>query len=581
MRETLKRVYRVWQQTRKFSLTRWRYLFFNLSQKEKTTIAGLLIFAATVSFFLAGYEYWVVRKPSPTRGGTYTEGIIGEPRYLNPVLGTNNEVDRDLITLLFAGLTRHDQDGNIVGDLAKEVEIKEKGRVYEFTLREGLTWPDGKPITTEDVIFTIDLIQSPKYQSPIRANWQGVRAEVLDERKIRLTLNLPYKPFLENTTIGILPKHFWQSIKPQNFALAELNIKPVGAGPYRVKKITKDPRGSIKSLELVRNESYHNETFIDKILVRFFQTEDGLVNAYRQGDINGLSLFSPRTKKEIAGRNPNFNTVQMPRYFAIFFNENKNDIFKDSSVRRALAQATPKEKIVSEILLGEATVQEGPLPQWWLKSDQFSTYDFSEEQAQETLANAGWQDKDENGVREKSRRGSEPQILEFTLTTTDWPELTQIVSLLKEHWERVGFLVNLDIIPVSSIQQQVIRPREYEALLFGEVLGIEIDPFSFWHSSQTKDPGLNLSFYKNKRVDELLESARQSFDEEQRQAKYEEFQQIITRDLPAIFLYSPHYIYAQDKKIKGFNTTLIGTPSQRFENVNQWYIKTKRTVPQE
>lgn len=580
MRKILKKALSIWERARKFNINRWRYLFLNLSQKEKTTITGLLIFAAAVSFFLAGYEYWVLREPFPARGGTYIEGIIGEPRYLNPVLGTNNEVDRDLITLLFAGLTKHDPDGNIIGDLAEEITIKEKGRVYEFTLREDLTWPDGKPITTEDVIFTIDLIQSPEYQSPVRSNWQGVRAEVLDERKIRLTLNLPYKPFLENTTIGILPKHFWQNIKPQNFALAELNIKPVGAGPYRIKKIVKDPLGSIKLLELVRNETYYQEVFIDRILVRFYQTEDDLINAYRQGDINGLSLFSPRAKKEIAGRNPNFNNVRMPRYFAIFFNENKNNLFKNTSIRQALAQATPKEKIVSEILLGEANVQEGPLPQWWLKSDQFSTYEFSEEQAKDTLINDGWQDTDDDGIREKSRQGSEPQILELTLTTTDWPELTQTVSILKEHWERVGFSVNLDIIPVSSIQQQVIRPRDYEVLLFGEVLGIEIDPFSFWHSSQIKDPGLNLSFYKNKRADELLESARQTLDEEQRQAKYEEFQQIITRDLAAIFLYSPHYIYAQDKKIKGFNTTLIGTPSQRFENVNQWYIKTKRTREQ-
>jgi peptide/nickel transport system substrate-binding protein len=169
-----------------------------------------------------------------------------------------------------------------------------------------------------------------------------------------------------------------------------------------------------------------------------------------------------------------------------------------------------------------------------------------------------------------------PVALEFVLTTTDWPELTQVASILKEDWEKIGAKVNLDVVPVNAIQSQTIRPRSYEVLLFGEVLSLNPDPFSFWHSTQRKDPGLNLSFYSNKRVDGLLESARQSFSKETKINKYEEFQKIILQDVPAIFLYSPNYTYAVSSKIKGLETTAVNTPSQRFENINKWYIGTKR-----
>lgn len=559
---------------RKLSFKHWRYLFYSFSDRKKVTLAILFALVAGTSFFLAAYDYWVLREPSPAIGGSYTEGIIGEPRYLNPILSINNEVDRDIVSLIFAGLTKHNEKGDIVGDLAETIEIKEKGRVYEFTLRDNLLWPDNKPLTTDDVIFTINLIQNPEYQSPLRSTWQGVRVDKIDDRRLTLTLNLPYKPFLENTTIGILPKHFWENIKPQNFALAELNIKPIGAGPYKIKKIIKDSAGSIRSLELKRNTNYHTNVFVDKITFRFFQSEDNLISAFRRGDIDSLSLFSPKTKNQIKNKENDLNIIKMPRYFAVFLNEKNNDILGDIKIRQALSYLAPREKIIAEILEGEAVIQDGPLSPWFLPDNiDYSKFSFNKERAEEILSDAGWGDKNKDGIREKK-----DTLLEFTLTTTDWPELTQVASMLQASWLEAGFKVNLDIIPVNTIQQQTIRPREYEALLFGEVLGVDPDPFSFWHSSQVNDPGLNLSLYKNTKVDDLLESARQTINKEKQLDKFIELQQIITKDIPAIFLYSPSYLYILPEKIKGFATELVGTPSQRFENINNWYIKTKRTL---
>ncbi len=160
--------------------------------------------------------------------------------------------------------------------------------------------------------------------------------------------------------------------------------------------------------------------------------------------------------------------------------------------------------------------------------------------------------------------------------TTSWPELKLTSEILKEQWERLGARVNLEIINPAIIQQEYIRPRNYQTLLFGEVLSADPDPFAFWHSSQKKDPGLNLSLYQNSDVDKLLEEARQEMNPEKRVEKYVEFQKELVDDIPAIFLYSPTYLYPVNKRIKGIEIDQIAIHSQRFSQIENWYINTKR-----
>jgi peptide/nickel transport system substrate-binding protein len=559
------------------SVNHWRYILRKLSGREINLILIGIGTAAAAMFFLGGYDYLFLRISVPDEGGTYTEGIVGEPRYINPAVSVANEVDRDITTLIFSGLVKHNEMGEIVPDLAESYEIKDDGKTYEFTLRENLLWPDKTPITSDDVIFTINLIKDAKYQSPLRNMWQGVKTEKIDGRTLALKLSVEYEPFLENATLGIMPKHIWEKVSPQSFLLTQLNSKPIGFGPYQLKKITKSASGKIKSMEFSPNEKYYEKANISTILLRFYETQDDLINAFKRREIDGFSLNSPLEKELIKSRSVNFYDVKLPRYFGVFFNQDKSKVLSDLEVRKALAMSTDKKTIVEEVLKNEAEIQDGPFPYGLLEiKDPEIIYPFDFVKAEEVLDKAGWK-MTEEGLREKKLKGEKnATTLEFTLTTTDWPELTQVASILKRDWEKIGVKINLDIVPVSAMQTQSIRPREYEALLFGEVLTLNPDPFSFWHSTQRKDPGLNLSMYNNKKVDGLLEIARQEIDPEIKSSKYEEFQKIIINEIPAIFLYSPNYIYAMLPKIKGMDTQAINTPSQRFENLNKWYIATKR-----
>ncbi|HXK32206.1 MAG TPA: ABC transporter substrate-binding protein [Candidatus Paceibacterota bacterium] len=166
--------------------------------------------------------------------------------------------------------------------------------------------------------------------------------------------------------------------------------------------------------------------------------------------------------------------------------------------------------------------------------------------------------------------------LSFTLTTADQPIMKNLAALLKKQWQAMGVEININALDTSTLEQEVIKPRSYELLLFGQGLELFLDPFPYWHSSQIKDPGFNLSNYENKEADNLLAQARQTLDQEERKMLLEKFQNILIEDAPAVFLYSPDYIYLVSEKIKGISDKIITDPSKRFSDVGNWYIKTKR-----
>jgi len=479
-------------------------------------------------------------------------------------------------------LFKYDNQGNLIPDLAKRYEIGEDGLSYSIFLKKNVHWHDGEKFSADDVIFTIKTIQDPEYNSPLRNIWQGVKMEKVDEFTILFKLNNVYAPFLHNLTAGILPKHLWAGISGQNFPLAVYNLKPIGSGPYKFKKFTKNKEGKIESMELIRNESFYllfenriQGPFINNIIIKFYNNQETLTDAYQKRQIDGLSSLATFNQSEI--RNGlNIYEIKLPIYYAVFFNQNKSKILADRTVRLALSHAVNKEEIIDKVLNGKGIKVDSPfLPDWPNYTSETKIYDFALDHAINILEADNWIDSNNDNIREKGE-GEEKIELEISLLATNWSEIKQTAELIKEQWEKIGVKVNLETSEATDIQKDYIRPREYEAILFGEILSANPDPFAFWHSSQKKDPGLNLSLYQNKEVDELLQDARQTLDQELREEKYAEFQKLLIEDVPCIFLYSPSYIYPVNKKVKGISIEKLAQPSQRFSQIENWYIKTKR-----
>ncbi|HEX7586189.1 MAG TPA: ABC transporter substrate-binding protein [Patescibacteria group bacterium] len=508
-----------------------------------------------------------------TYGGEYIEGIVGQPQHLNPVIAVSNNADDDITQIIYSGLLKYNAEAKLQSDLAESYEISEDKMLYTFHLRQDVLWHDGQPLTAEDILFTVNLITDPAYKSPLRGNWQGIETTMVDNHTITFGVKNPYAGLLNNFTFGVLPKHIWETISPDQFPLADVNLEPIGSGPYKYASYQKDSSGNIISYKLAANPGYYaGKPYISKMTFNFYPDDNSILEAYNKKEIMGISGLSPQKTTQIKlQQSTALHKFNIPRYFAVFLNQTKSIPLANDEVRFALSYATNREEIINKVLNGNGTPIYSPiLPGMIGYSDEIEKRQFDLEKANKLLDDNGWS-RGEDGVRSKNG-----VALEIDLATTEWDELQQTAEMIKEQWGKIGARVNLNILSISDIQQNYIRPREYEALLFGQVLGADPDPYSFWHSTQKKDPGLNLSLFGDNKADGLIESGRAEFDREKRAAIYQEFQQIIAKEAPAVFLYSPDYIYPVNKKVQGINTRTLVSPAKRFSDINLWHIKTKR-----
>ncbi|MBI3671203.1 hypothetical protein HY249_00205, partial [Candidatus Azambacteria bacterium] len=521
---------------------------------------GFLKKLLALSLFFGFASLWNIylakTEEIPAYGDRYSEALVGGPQFINPILISSNDVDRDISELVYSGLMEYSPEGDIVPALAKSYKISNDGKEYTFYLRDDVSWHDGKKFTADDVVFTISSIINPDYSSPLRSSWQGIRIEKLDDHTIKFILNNTYAPFLEKATLGIIPKHIWEPTEPKNIILASANLNPIGTGPYKTKKMIKNKEGQITAFVLEANGSYYKKRpYIDEVEFDFYDDEEQAVNAYQKNDVLGVYSVSPKNKYLIFNNSTQIHNLNIPKYFAIFFNQNQSLILADDKVRQALAYATDKKAIDKEVFLGETKLIDSPiLPSLSGYNDNVNKYPYDIEKAKGILAQAGWADKNGDGILEKSAgKGKEPVNLEITIATSDFADLAKTADMIKEEWAKAGIKVNVENYSIDDLKQTVIKPRKYDALIFGEVLSHYPDPFAFWHSSQKRDPGLNLALYSNKDVDKLLEDARQTIDEKQRNAKLQKFQEILADEIPAIFLYSPNYLYPVSKDVKGIS----------------------------
>ncbi|MFA5318070.1 MAG: ABC transporter substrate-binding protein [Patescibacteria group bacterium] len=601
--DTDKKLIRSLNESKMPSINQFRYIGQFLSKKERKIInvslgvIAVSLLILSVSFYRNNVELVA------TKGGNYTEALTGSPKLINPLYSSINTIDSDISSLVFSGLLKKDNDNKLIPDLAEKFEVSEDQKIYTFFLKEDIVWHDETNFSADDVVFTFNAIGNSEYKSPLKLSFEGVKVEKIDEQTVKFILNEPYAAFLELLTVGIMPVNLWQQIPPEAANLADLNLKPMGTGPYKFQSLTKDKNGSIKSYELELNKDYFDKKpYIEKITFKFSPVFSESVAMLNEGRAEGIDYLPKEYEEKISSRNSyNLNYISQPQFTALFFNQNNLGALSDKRVRQALAYALNKAEITSHL---QAEVIDNPvLPMFneYYNPNNFK-YEYDAEKAALLLENAGWkvvevkpvenneQDNQGDGEGEDSQEIVEPTIepgqwrkkgdefLIITITTVDQTESAQVAEAIQNAWEAINVKTNLNILPSQSIQNDAIKSRAYQILLYGIILGSDPDQYPFWHSSQIGPGGLNLANYNNKEVDALLEDGRITNNQEIRKEKYLKFQELIINDLPAIFLYTQKYPYLQSNKIKGFNTSAITLPSDRFNNVVNWYINTKKKI---
>lgn len=633
------------------NLNQIKYTKKVLSTKEKIILNALvvLLVGATV-LWLVGFLKNNI-KVYPKSGGEYSEGLLGAPKNINPLYDSARDVDSDISRLIFSSLFKRDGNGNIINDLVEEYSVSDNGLEYNFKIKNNVKWHNGESLTSADVVFTIEAIKNPEYGSPLRSSLSGATISVIDDYSFKINLKESYSSFLDILTFGILPSNLWSDVSPSNAFLNELNIKPIGSGPYKFKSLTKTKSGDIKEFVLVANDDYYEQVpYIEKIVLKFYSNYNELISALNNNQINGISYLPHGLRSDVASKSSlNFNRLNLPQISSIFFNQKKNSALSSKALRQALAKLIDKNKICDEIFSGNASVADGPiLPNSSSYNNDLEKVSYNYDEANNYLNEALWQVVElkiedintikelidlENQKNELSANNPEADLTEINskieekntavsaiegyevkrnildrfnldndsllglwrfkkssdaskkydylnieLTTVDLTDNVLVAEFIKSSWEKVGVRVNIKTIAPNQIQSDIVAKKDFEALLLSQVLGGDQDNYAFWHSSQISSTGLNISEYKNKDVDKLLEEARLSLNADDRILKYKKFQELINQDFPAVFLYYPSYTYVQSKKIKGFDFSSILNPADRFNNISHWYIKTNKKL---
>jgi peptide/nickel transport system substrate-binding protein len=548
-----------------------QYLLVHFSPAERLLLyilsAGLGVAAFALLALLNIHTSILI----PTHGGSLIEGVVGTPRFVNPVIAEAN-ADKDITALVYSGLMRALPDGTMAPDLAESYTLSENELDYTFTLRADAVFHDGTVVTADDVVFTIKTVQNPEYKSPHRTEWEGVSIEALDERTVHIVLPRPYAPFLEIATLGILPRTLWQNVSPEDFPFHRLNTSPIGSGPYEITDSKEDSRGSPEEYTLSSFKKFAlGEPYIAEIIVRFFASEEDAVKALERGTIESLAAISPESIT--TDMNAHVRRSPLPRIFAVFFNQTKNAVFTDSKLREALSVVAPRTEIINQTMRGFGVPINGPLPPNFINSETpYAPLPLEERRAEAAriLDAAGWRIGDD-GVRRKDK-----QELSFSIATADTPELSTAADLLAAEWRLVGARVTVKVFSPGDLNVAAIRPREYDALLFGEVIGKSGDVYAFWHSSQRNDPGLNLALYTNAKVDKLLTDIRKEQDPEARQKLLTLFNETVQDEHPATFLFSPEFVYSMPTTVEGVDIGPLTTPSERFSSVHTWHREVER-----
>jgi peptide/nickel transport system substrate-binding protein len=477
-----------------------------------------------------------------------------------------------VVSLVFSGLTRLATDGSVVPDLATNWSISPDGKVYTFHLRRA-SWQDGQPITADDVVFTIGQLQSPAFPgSPeLSRLWQSIKVAKVDAQTVQFTLAEPYAPFLEYTTLGILPAHLLGNVSGRALLSNPFNAHPVGSGPFQVKS------ASLQEITLEPNPRYYGQRpYLAGLTFRYFDSFQAALDALRRGDIQGVGNVPPDHVLDLAS-DPRINLQQEPEYsrLNLVILNTEAPLFSDDVVRRALDLAIDRTKVIQVAAGGEGVPAAGPImPESWAFDAQSNAYVYDPTQAARLLDQAGWTLPSAGDVRQK---GGRP--FRFVLLAVDEPDRLRTAQEISRQLRAIGVEADVQTASWDRIVQDFLAPHRFDAVLT-EIYSptADPDPSPFWHSSQVTN-GLNVAGWSNRVADQLLEDGRRQQNRQARREDYIKFEKLFAQEQPALLLYYPVYVYALPSSLKGVNLGVMTQPADRFQSVTGWYLRTRNARP--
>lgn len=524
-------------------------------------VIALILLAVSQSFWF-GESY---ATDAYIEGGSYVEATVGRVNSMNPLFATTTS-EKVLSKLMFATLTYNDFSGHPGPGLAANVNHSNDGRTWSIHLREDLVWSDGEPITNEDVLFTISLIQNPLVNTIYTANLENVK--VSEDENGNIVFNLPsaYADFVSALNIPIVPKHVLEDAPLKTLVEADFSKSPITSGPFAFNAIQDiNSADDEKTIYLTANQNYYlGKPLVNSFSVHVYNDKDDIIGALNNGSVTATAELSGEdAEKVIAGNyDKRFSGIDAGAF--AFLNNSKGPL-ANADFRRAIRQGLNLSEIRSAA--PNTTILNFPILKSQIELEDYPSIPTDNpEEAKEKIA----------GIL-----GGETLTLE--IATVDDGYLPAVAEKLAENLRELG--IEARVIPYAESQEfvaNVISKRNYDILVYEIQLGSDPDPLPYYHSSQAKSSGLNLSNYRNSLVDDLLIGARGTMSDTLRIRKYEKFLEYWATDVPAIGLYQANMTYIYNKNVQTYNeNNVLVTTLDRFLDVENWAVNkgTKNQTP--
>jgi peptide/nickel transport system substrate-binding protein len=546
----------------------------------------VIVLAAGVLMIVGAVAYMLLNKsdnPGPrpvelSTTETYTEAIVGKPMWINPILAVS-QADHDLASLVFSGLTRVDEYGQPVPDLAESWDLSEDGLTYTFHLRSGVTWHDGTLFTADDVTFTMGLLRDPAFTGPadLAAFWKTVETYADDESTVRFVLTQPLSAFPEYADIGILPSHLLAGIALDELSQDPFNLAPVGTG--RLQWVSLQEQGNSVTVNLKPYPAYYDtqrQVRLADIALHFYPDANRAFNTLGS-DNQAMGGLSPGQLQGVLD-SPKLNiyTSRLPVYAAIIFNQaasTRLPFFQDPAVRQALTMGLDRSGLVAKVLPRIASpALSTVLPGTWAYNDVLTPVPYDTTAAAQALDQAGW-------VLDGATRTKDGTSIAFKLLVTNQDADKKVGQAIVDQWRTLGIDVSLQTLDAEQLLKRIQSPqegdqgRDFDAALveFSQGRLADPDPYTFWHESQIES-GQNYGGFQDRDISEELEIARKDPNGVRRAELYRSFQQRFLDQAAAILLYNPLYHYAMSCQVQGVQLMILVDPSDRFRNMNEWQI---------
>lgn len=517
--------------------------------------------------------------PMPETGGVYTEALIGSMERLNPVLDFFNPSDREINRVLYSSLLRFDSRGLPVVDVAESWGISKDGTIYNFTLNSKARWHDGKPLTAEDVVFTVELLKNGGRYVPsdLQALWKDVEVQAYSDTMLQFRLPEAFAPFQDYLTFGILPKHIYNGKNLDQIADSDANLQPVGSGPYKVDRILTEG-SKISGVALSIFDGYFKKKpFLQQVIFQYYPDSASAFKAYQDGKVQGIGKVSADILPQVlATPNLAVYSSRKPEMYLVLFNHKdpQATFLKEPAVRKALMVGLNRQYLINRIFKGQAILANGPiLPDNWAYYGDTDPLTYSPDTAKNMLRDAGYLPaSDKGGIRKKG-----DVSLSLELLYPEGSTYQAMAEQIAKDWTALGVQVTTSGVPYNELIGGRLDSRSYQAALVSLNLSksYDPDPYPFWDQAQMTG-GQNYTQWDNRMASEYLEQARMSTDYGERVRLYRNFQVIFNQELPALPLFYPVESYAVDRQVQGISVGPLYESSDRFATISNWFLAAKK-----